>query len=414
MNLKELRERLAYIQTRMNELDQAARNETRALSTEEREEWTKLSREFLDVRSKIQALESTEDRSQTLNDVNSFASRSDGNGATPPEPGAYGSEYRNLGEFLHDVRFRPQVLEQREQSMGTGSEGGYLVPPQFASQILMVKPEEAIIRPRAFVVPAGDVAPDAEFNITALSQGDNVFGGVSVVWTEEGATMSETDAELENVKIGPQEVTGYITVTNKLLRNAPVTSVLLNQLLRGALLAAEDYAFLRGDGIGKPLGILNCPGKIAVSRATASHVYTNDVIGMLAKMIADGMSDAIFVASQSIFSEIYKLKDENSNNIYIGGDIHKGQPNTLLGQPLFWTGRTPTLGNAGDLMLISPKHYIIKDGSGPFVGVSEHAEFKANKTVIKIVRSVDGQGWVKDPITLEDGSTQVSPFVTLS
>lgn len=414
MNLQELRERLSFIQTHMGELDSAARTENRALNSEENEEWTKLQREFLDVRNQIMALENAGSRSQQLDAVNSFAGRSQGNEPNRPEPGAYGSEYRSLGEFLFDVRFRPQALEAREQSMGTGSEGGYLVPPQFASQILMVKPEEAIIRPRAFVVPAGDVAPDAELNFPALSNGTNVFGGVTVVWTGEGATMTETDAELENVKVEPQEVTGYITVTDKLLRNAPVTSVLLNQLLRGALIAAEDYCFLRGDGVGKPLGILNCPGKLPVSRGTASHVYTADVINMLAKMLPDGMSDGIWIGSQSIFSEIYKLKDENSNNIYIGGDLHKGQPNTLLGLPLFWTGRTPTLGNAGDLMLVSPKHYIVKDGSGPFVAMSQHVEFKANKTVIKIVRGVDGQGWVKDPITLEDGSTQVSPYVVLS
>ena len=73
----------------------------------------------------------------------------------------------------------------------------------------------------------------------------------------------------------------------------------------------------------------------------------------------------------------------------------------------------PALGSEGDLCLCDFSYYLIKDGSGPYVAASEHVYFKNNKTVIKAFWNVDGQAWMKEPLTLEDGSTQVSPFVFL-
>jgi hypothetical protein len=37
-----------------------------------------------------------------------------------------------------------------------------------------------------------------------------------------------------------------------------------------------------------------------------------------------------------------------------------------------------------------------------------------NQMTWRVVERVDGQPWVERPITLQDGSTQVSPFVALN
>ncbi|MGD9644055.1 MAG: phage major capsid protein, partial [Elusimicrobiales bacterium] len=74
---------------------------------------------------------------------------------------------------------------------------------------------------------------------------------------------------------------------------------------------------------------------------------------------------------------------------------------------------TPALGSKGDLILVDFTYYLIKDGSGPFVAASEHVLFRQNKTVIKVFWNVDGKGWVNEPLTLEDGTTKVSPYVVL-
>ena len=44
----------------------------------------------------------------------------------------------------------------------------------------------------------------------------------------------------------------------------------------------------------------------------------------------------------------------------------------LLSHPVLLSGRLPTMGKRGDLMLIDGSKYVIKDGSGPFVAFSEY------------------------------------------
>lgn len=84
-----------------------------------------------------------------------------------------------------------------------------------------------------------------------------------------------------------------------------------------------------------------------------------------------------------------------------------------LDDPIEFTGKTFPLGARGDLALVDFSKYLIKDGSGLYVGASEHALWKQNKTIIKAFTNVDGKPWVKSPIKLEDGVTTVSPYVIL-
>jgi HK97 family phage major capsid protein len=337
--------------------------------------------------------------------------RSDATIERPAKPG----EFRNLGEWL-TAAFRREIrpdIEMRDQTMGVGSQGGYLVPTQFRPELLAVNAAKSIVRPRAFVIPSGD-APEAELQMPALSQGANgLLGGVQVAWTGEGAAMGETSAALKQLKLQAKEVTAYTKLSNMLLRNAAAASSIITRLLGEAVRVSEDLAFLIGDGVGKPLGIRNLPGRIAVGRKAANKIYWDDVVNMEGSLNPDSQENCIWVASQSAHAQIKDLKDSSGNRIFVESNIVKGFPATLDGKPIIFTGRVPVLGSEADLMLVDFSYYLIKDGVGPFIAFSEHVGFVNNLTYVKIVRSVDGMGWVESPLTLEDASTQVSPFVVL-
>ena len=134
---------------------------------------------------------------------------------------------------------------------------------------------------------------------------------------------------------------------------------------------------------------------------------------MLTALPADSWGGAVWIANQTVLPQIINLVDAAGNSIYIQGDITKSIPSTLFGIPIIFNGRTPTLGNKGDLMLCDLSYYLIKDGSGPYFASSEHVYFTTNKTVVKMFTMVDGAPWVKSTLLLEDGSTTVSPFVVL-
>ncbi len=402
-NLIELRQKLAAKKDEMRNLIITAQGEKRGFTDTEETQFTALEGEARTLEDEIKL----EERAQQL------AMSGAGTKRTPEDP-QHESEFRDLGEFVHSVRFNPadpRLAEYREMSMGTKTSGGVFVPPQFSAKLFEIDPDTAVVRPRALVIPADESAPDASVTFPALDQGagSNMYGGVEVNWIAEGDEKPETNVKLKDLTLTPQEVAGHIVVTDKLLRNAPAVNALVNRLFRGAIAAAEDDAFLYGNGTGKPFGAVNSPASVTVPRQTANLITYKDVVAMIAKVKLGG--SLVWSASQSILPQLLTMKDEGGNLIF-QPNIADRMTGTLLGYPIRFQENAPILGSAGDLVLADLGYYVIKDGAGIFISASEHPLFKQNKTIIKAFWNTDGKPWVTAPFTLKNGY-QVSPFVKL-
>ena len=397
----------------MRELVESAEEENRDLKDQEEEKYKHLREEVRKLKNKIE-------REEELHNLETELENVPGEGRGRTNPGTQGddrdkgSDFDSLGEFVQTVRFNPRdkrLAETREMQMKQGEKGGYAVPDEFMEDIMQVDPQDAIFRPRSTVIPAGD-NPDASVTMPALDQTpeSNMYGGVEVSWLEEGGDKQETDAELYEIKLDPNEVAAYITVSDKLLRNAEAVNQLVEQLLRGAILAAEDHKFYAGDGVGTPLGVLEAPCTKFVNRADADQIQYEDLVKMYASVKQGG--SPVIATTQTALPQLMQLEDTQGNLIW-QPNAREGAPGSLLGIPVLLNERSETLGNKGDIVMMDPSYYMIKDGFGIAVDASEHVHFKKNKTLIKAFWNVDGQPWLKDKILLEDGETKVSPFVGL-
>lgn len=315
--------------------------------------------------------------------------------------------FSNIGELLYCVKHGD--TKGRLKDLAT-SDVGILIPEKFSQDILMLDAEEEIVMPRANNIPAGE-PPDAPFTIPYFQQGaEGALGGITLTWTGEGKTVADTkDPAIKDLTLTPQECSGMATVNNKTLMNWKAAGAFIQNLLRQAWISGRDYKFLRGSGTGCPLGVLNAPGAVVINRNTSATVKYIDVVTMISRLYGEGL----WIINKTLIPVLMTLKDDAGHYIFNAGDATKGVSATLAGLPIKWNGKSPLLGNKGDLMLVDFKYYLTKAGSGPFVAISEHVKFSTNQTVFKIVANMDGQPWVKEPLKLEDGSTTVSPYVIL-
>lgn len=295
------------------------------------------------------------------------------------------------------------------QSMGTGSAGGFSVPEQFLPEILVsFRPEESIVRPRARIIPAG-MYPDAKVKLPALDQsGDKgVYSGVVTKWLEEGGTISKTAFSLRQIEMESKAIAAYVAITNKMLRNNAQMASFGTELIRQALVKAQDDAFMLGNGIGKPLGFVNHQSSKAINRNTANTVKYIDLVNMLQASKGE-MKE--WVISQTLISTILSMEDGSGKLIYTNGIT--GMGGMMLGYPVRWSERTPTKGSKADVMLLDLSYYYIKEGSGLIVEASSQYQFLEDNTIFKVISNVDGQSSLNDKLKLENGET-VSPFVIL-
>lgn len=424
--LMELRQKRGETVAAMRQILDTADKEKRDLTDEETAKYDALDKSIPDIdkdiakHERLAKLEEEETRNAQV------ASPFQGHGGTHVGEKDDPDNFRCLGEFIHAVRFYKEDkraerklvksnTEYREHYMKDGSSGGFMVPKTFMSTLLEVTPQEAIFRPRANVIPAGEF-PDGEIGMVALDQtsGQGMLGGVSVEWTGEGATSNETNMKLREISMQPQEVTGHMIVTDKLLRNWSAADAIMQRQLRRAVMMAEDNAFFGGNGVKKPLGLLNSNATINVNRTTANSIVTADINTMLSNIYDD--NGAVFIANRKIIPRLYALQGGNNENLFVM-NASAAAPATLMGYPVIWNQTSPTLGSKGDLMLVNLGYYNIKDGSGIFVAASEHVFFRNNKTVIKIIWNVDGKPWLTESLAMTDfnGSAagSFSPFVVL-
>ena len=330
--------------------------------------------------------------------------------------------FRSFGDFLQAVRFNPSnpALQYRERvidsekrvmSMGVGAAGGFIVPEQFSKTMLQIDVASAIFRPRANVIPAGD-PPDAAITMPALDQtgAKGIYSGVTVNWIAEGGDKPVTEPALLEVKLEPQEVAAHVVVTDKLLRNSAAAGALISSLLRKAIIGAEEDTFLTGTGVGQPLGIIGAGASINVARTGALGIVYADVIAMYSAFMFGGR--AVWIASQTTLPQLMAMVDAGNHNVW-QPNAREGAPGTLLGFPCILNDQSPVLGAQGDLVLVDLDYYLIKDGSGISIDMSDGYYFKSNRTIIKAWWNVDGQPWMTTPLTQRDGVSLVSPFIVL-
>ena len=382
-------------------LVEVEKSESKGFTDEQRTAFDELNKKGQNLQADIQRIETMRDEE---------TSRMKGEQGTR-------EEIKDFGEWVHTVRFNPKdpALEERVaagHSMGVGDEGGFVIPPRFIPAIREVSIDQAIFRPRATVIPAGS-PPDQTITFPALDQSTTygMYAGVEVAWIGEGVEKPETSAKFREVSLTPNEVAASLFITDKLLRNAPAVGAIVQRLMRAAIIGAEEDAFFGGNGVGRPLGLINCAATIKVARTTASTIVYTDLVNMLAKFKQGGSS--VFIASRTILPKLMVMKDENNNLIW-QPNAREGQPGTLIGIPLIYNDMAPVLGVEGDLVLVDLNYYLIKDGSGPSLSMSEHVRFRDNQTCIKVFWNVDGRTWLNTPLLQRDGVTQISPFVALT
>jgi HK97 family phage major capsid protein len=85
----------------------------------------------------------------------------------------------------------------------------------------------------------------------------------------------------------------------------------------------------------------------------------------------------------------------------------------LNGLPIFFTEKLPTLGTAGDVMLVDWSKYVIGNRMEMQIDVSNQYKFQNNQLCWRVITRCDGRPWLNDSIQDANGWT-VSPFVYLN
>lgn len=334
---------------------------------------------------------------------------------------------RSLGDWLVSVRRGDEAnLEKKYGSTkasmqtGVGAQGGFLVPEEFLPRLYALSAERALARPRSTVLPMGSRSmqiPVLDTSTTSASGDSAFFAGMVARWTEEGGPITQSEPTFRQIELVAHELSGYSKVSNTLLEDSPDgIEALLASLFGAAIAWHEDYAFLRGDGVGKPLGAVSPANSAAISinRSSPGTFSLADAAKMLTRFLPGYSIDrAAWIIHPSVLEKLITMVDLAGNNVFITQVGDKPRL-TLFGLPILSTEKVPAAGNPRDVSLINFEHYLIGDRRQVEIAFSEHIAFTTNQSAWRFTVRVDGQPWMRSTQPLADGGTTVSPYLFLN
>lgn len=351
--------------------------------------------------------------------------------------GAMGqSGFESWGHFLKSVtqcpngnwRDHPAMNQWVRKAVPTGmnetvgADGQYLVPPEFVQNLLMRTYQNDILsRTTLFPLTTSNTLKLPAVNEISRADGSR-FGGVQAYWRSEGGSVTRTKPSLEQISLTVDSLTLVIQVTQELLDDA--STVALETFLN--LVAPQELAFkigdaiVNGDGVTKPLGIMNSPAKITQTKEAgqaAATILAANVLKMWSRLHVSCRPNAIWLCDQSIEPALAQMTIGTAGaNLVVyqpPGALASAPWATLLGRPLIPVEFCQQLGTEGDLILWDPTTYLTASKGGMQTASSIHVLFETNELLYRFIMRLTGTCWWLQPLTPKSGGPTQSCIVTL-
>ena len=247
------------------------------------------------------------------------------------------------------------------------------------------------------------------------------FGGINVYMVNEGETITSSTAKMRRIKLELDKMAGAFYVTEEMLSDGGGQLVqLCNTALAQEFAFKEDDLLIRGNGVGA-LGVLNAPCRITVAKESgqaANTIVWENILNMENRMDPQLRAGAEWYINNDCLPQLRQMVmviGTGGVPVYLPAGQASGKPfDTLLNRPVNVLEQSSTLGTEGDIMLAHFGQYLTAKKGGIKSASSMHVQFLTDQWVFKFTTRLAGQPWWTTPLTPANGTTTVSPFVTLA
>ena len=238
-----------------------------------------------------------------------------------------------------DDGLRGLTLEGKALSTAVAADGGYLIDPQTADRIRSMLFATSSLRSVANIVQVEASSFDVIVDRSEVGSG----------WATETAATTETATPIiERISIKLHELAAMPKASQRLLDDSAFdVEGWLAEKIATRFIRAEAAAFINGDGVDKPKGIL-LPAKVANASwtwgnigyvptgAAADFATTNPadcIVNLVYALGADYRANATFVMNSKTVGAVRKMKDADGRFLWSDG-LAAGEPSRLMGYPV--------------------------------------------------------------------------------
>jgi HK97 family phage major capsid protein len=433
-DIQGLRNRKVEIVEKANALIDAMEKKGTASTAKEEAEFKALEIELREVNGRIASVEAAMDREREITGEDRTLARREDSGRQAQKTGKFAS----FGEFLAAVVSdgRGGTADPRLFGAASGlneavpAEGGFLVPQEYAMEILQTAHDmgQILARVRRRTITVGNGVKQNAVDEASRVAGSR-WGGVRAYWMSEAGALTATMPKFRQIDLRLEKCAALYYATQEELDDSEGLSGVLTQAFAEELTFTVEDAIWRGDGAGKPLGVYGAgfAALVSVAKETsqaAATLKTQNVLKMWSRLPARSkMNAAWFInvdVEPQLFQFVYEVKNvAGTDNVGgIAAPIFQpagtgGSPfGLLLGRPVIPVEYAETLGTKGDILLADFSQYLLIE-KGMRSDSSLHVRFLNDEQTFRVIWRVNGQPIWSKTLTPYKGANTQSPFVTL-
>ena len=205
----------------------------------------------------------------------------------------------------------PEVLNEAPSGVG------YLLPQHLETKLVNAMNTLSVLRPLCTeITTAGESALPI------------VNGHGKAAWVPEGHPIPLVKDAFDRVNLDSHKLAAIIRVTNELLKDSAID---IEEYLAAAfadrLAVSEEEAFLAGDGVDKPLGLIH-QAKAGCMTEVAGSVSIEDVLNLIFSVPEKYRRNATLLMNDNTLLQLYQQAMEQGKQLLFGNS------DTFFGMPI--------------------------------------------------------------------------------
>ena len=309
-----------------------------------------------------------------------------------------------------------------------GAEGGFPIPEQFAANIW----ERAYQDDDLLTLVDGYTVLGNTYSFPGLSDDNRAvgqrWGGVRGYWMDEAGSYTKSKPSFRKVKLELHKLGVYVVTTDEQMEDSPFAlEAWLTRAAGREIRFLVSDAIMNGDGIGKPLGVLNSNALVTITKETsqvADTIVANNLIKMYSRVWVPSLNRGIWLHNQNILPQLLTVNAGGTTTtsgafphvlLYMPpGGLSQAPYGNLFGRTCRPCEYSPTLGDKGDIGFFDFAHVVAITKGGVKSAMSIHLYFDTGQQCFRFTFRMDATPWMDKAITPYKGTAAtVSPFVVI-
>ena len=323
------------------------------VSAEDAETYDKMEQDVVDYGKQIERLErqAAIDAEMAKAVTEPIKNAPEVNGEMPEKKGRASDRYKKA--FWDSIRKKNYYDVTDALTVGTDTEGGYLVPDEFEKTLVQALQDQNFFRTLATIIQTSS----GERKIPVVT------GHGEAAWMDEGGLYPESDDNFGQVTISAYKLGTAIKVSEELINDSvfDLESYIAAEFAR-RVGTKEEEAFITGNGTGKPTGVFTS-AESAVTTAGTTITF-DDVMDLYHSLRNVYRNKAVWILNDTTVKALRKLKDNNGNYIW-QPSVQLGQPDMILNRPYYTSVFAPDIAAGNKVIAFGDfSYYWIADRQG--------------------------------------------------